>query len=343
MPLDEVVRSPTMQIAFGPFHLLPYQRLLLKEDEPVSLGSRAVDILTALVERPGELVTRAELMRRAWPDTVVVPANLTVHIAALRKALGDTTRGPRYLLTVPGRGYRFVAPIVLTGLSALPMEQSSMAGLGADLPAPGSPGPQPVLISFDAIHAQLSLAEQRVFRRLAVFAGAFTSSVATAIVADADLRHAEVGDALVSLAAKSFLAVEGTKGPRRFRLPCAARAYALAKLLEADEHAELQRRHAEYYRAALQAALSNACDARPLHLMSDDVDDVRAALSWAFSSEGDTAIGIAIALAAVPFWDRVAILTAPPTCGSPDRRPNFVMYGTKGREVGHLPYESLQS
>jgi predicted ATPase/DNA-binding winged helix-turn-helix (wHTH) protein len=114
MSMNFIQASATKQVSFGPFRLLPYQRLLMERDEPVHLGSRALDILTVLVERPGELVTRAELMRRAWPDTVVVPANLTVHVAALRRALRDGQEGRRYLLTVPGRGYRFVAPVAFT-------------------------------------------------------------------------------------------------------------------------------------------------------------------------------------------------------------------------------------
>jgi DNA-binding winged helix-turn-helix (wHTH) protein len=111
MSLDQIESCAAKQVSIGPFRLLPYQRLLLQRDEPVNLGSRALDILTALVERPGELVTRDELMRSVRPDTVVVPANLTVHVAALRRALTDGKAGRRDLLTVPGRGYRFVAPI----------------------------------------------------------------------------------------------------------------------------------------------------------------------------------------------------------------------------------------
>jgi DNA-binding winged helix-turn-helix (wHTH) protein len=98
-------------ILFGPFRLLPTERLLLEHDKPVGLGSRAFDILIALVERPGELLSNQELMARVWPNTFVVPANLTVHIAALRRALGDGRGGNRYLINIPGRGYQFVAPM----------------------------------------------------------------------------------------------------------------------------------------------------------------------------------------------------------------------------------------
>lgn len=95
-------------ISFGPFSLLPGQRLLLEGDKPVRLGSRALDTLIALVEHPGEVVSRDELMARVWPNTHVEDGNLKFQISALRWTLGG---GNRYLLNVPGRGYSFVAPV----------------------------------------------------------------------------------------------------------------------------------------------------------------------------------------------------------------------------------------
>ena len=99
------------EIAFGPFRLLPTQFLLLEGDKSVPLGSRALEILIALLERPGELVTKQELMDRVWPNVFVEPANLTVHISALRRALRDGRDGNRFIINIPGRGYRFVASI----------------------------------------------------------------------------------------------------------------------------------------------------------------------------------------------------------------------------------------
>lgn len=101
-------------IMFGAFCLLPTQRLLLEADEPVRLGSRALDILIALIERHGELVTKKDLMARVWPGITVVEANLAVHVSALRRALRDGQAGHRYLINIPGQGYRFVAPISIT-------------------------------------------------------------------------------------------------------------------------------------------------------------------------------------------------------------------------------------
>jgi predicted ATPase/DNA-binding winged helix-turn-helix (wHTH) protein len=99
-------------IAFGPFRLFPTRRLLLEGEKPVRLGSRAFDILLALVERAGDLVSKDELMARVWPNTFVEESNLKVQVAGLRRALGDRRGSNRYLATISGRGYRFVAPVM---------------------------------------------------------------------------------------------------------------------------------------------------------------------------------------------------------------------------------------
>ena len=101
------------EFAFGSFRLLPIQFLLLDGDKPVHLGSRALEILMVLLERPGELISKQELMGRVWPNIFVEPANLTVHISALRRVLRDGRNGNRFIINIPGRGYRFVAPVVV--------------------------------------------------------------------------------------------------------------------------------------------------------------------------------------------------------------------------------------
>jgi DNA-binding winged helix-turn-helix (wHTH) protein len=103
------------KIAFGSFRLLPAQFLLLEGAKPVRLGSRALEILVVLLERPGELVSKQELMGRVWPNIFVEPANLTVHISALRRTLRDGRDGNRFIINVPGRGYIFVAPVEVSG------------------------------------------------------------------------------------------------------------------------------------------------------------------------------------------------------------------------------------
>src|SRR3954462_2782424 len=98
-------------ISFGPYRLLRGPRPLLEGDKPVRLGSRAFDILTALIARAGEVVSKEELIARAWPGTFVEEANLKIQVSALRRALGDGQGDNRYVVTVVGRGYNFVAPI----------------------------------------------------------------------------------------------------------------------------------------------------------------------------------------------------------------------------------------
>ena len=102
---------PNHAVSFGPFRLFAAERLLKRGDELVLLGGRALDILIALVDRAGEILTRRELIARVWPDVTVEEANLRVHIASLRKALGDGRDGARYIVNVTGRGYCFVVPV----------------------------------------------------------------------------------------------------------------------------------------------------------------------------------------------------------------------------------------
>ncbi len=96
-------------IAFGPFRLHPARHLLLKGARPVPIGSRALEILITLVDRAGELVTKDRLVTQAWPHSIVEESSLRAQIAALRKVLKDSPEKSRYIVAVPGRGYRFVA------------------------------------------------------------------------------------------------------------------------------------------------------------------------------------------------------------------------------------------
>jgi DNA-binding winged helix-turn-helix (wHTH) protein len=103
------------KISFGPFCLLPTQFLLREGEKPVALGSRALEILIVLLERRGELVSKRDLMARVWPNVFVEPANLTVHMSALRRALRDGRDGHRFIVNIPGRGYCFVASVDVSG------------------------------------------------------------------------------------------------------------------------------------------------------------------------------------------------------------------------------------
>src|SRR6202167_3798476 len=104
---------PDQAITFGPFRLIPSQRLLLEGATPLQVGNRALTILQILVERAGTVVDKRELARLVWPDTFVEEANIRVHVAALRRALGDGQNGARYIVNIPGRGYSFTAAVSL--------------------------------------------------------------------------------------------------------------------------------------------------------------------------------------------------------------------------------------
>lgn len=103
--------STASRYEFGPFRLDAARRTLSRGDDPVSLTARAFDVLLALVERAGRTVEKDELLRLVWPDTIVEEANLTQQVFTIRRVLGaDPDQNP-YIITVPRRGYSFVAPV----------------------------------------------------------------------------------------------------------------------------------------------------------------------------------------------------------------------------------------
>lgn len=118
------------KIAFGPFCLTPAARLLTRNGEAVDIGGRSLDLLTALLEQPGRMVSRQELLKRVWPDVIVEDGSLRFHMASLRKALRDGKDGARYIATQVGVGYAFVAPVRMLDASG------AVAVAAADPPAP---------------------------------------------------------------------------------------------------------------------------------------------------------------------------------------------------------------
>ncbi len=113
-----MMNSTVPAFVFGPFRLLPLERRLLEGERALRLGSRAMDVLLALLERAGDIVDKHELLALVWPNAVVDDATLRVHLAALRKVLGDGRDGQRYITTVAGRGYGFLAPVSRVGETA---------------------------------------------------------------------------------------------------------------------------------------------------------------------------------------------------------------------------------
>src|SRR5215471_4149782 len=117
----------------GPFRLDTQDNLLFRGSEPVPLGQRAIALLRTLVERPGTLVSKDALIEAAWSGRLVEESNLPVQIAALRRVLGEAPGGDRWIETMPGRGYRFIGPVVTE------IEKSATSSPQADT----VPGPAP--------------------------------------------------------------------------------------------------------------------------------------------------------------------------------------------------------
>ena len=104
--------SVDSNLRFGPFELSSRERVLRREGVALTLGGRALDILIYLAERPGEVIAKQELIDHVWRDVTVEEGSIRVHVAAIRKALGDGQFGNRYIANVKGRGYSFVGTVV---------------------------------------------------------------------------------------------------------------------------------------------------------------------------------------------------------------------------------------
>ena len=115
--------QPTYE--FGPFALDADKRLLLRDGVPVPLAPKALETLLALIEYRDRVVTKDELLQRIWGDTVVEEGGLTRNISILRKALGEKPDDHHYVVTVPGRGYRFVADVRERARGAEPADAAS--------------------------------------------------------------------------------------------------------------------------------------------------------------------------------------------------------------------------
>lgn len=140
-------------VSFGPFSLR--SRLLEKDGLPVKLGSRAMDILRLLVSRAGEVVPKNEILSYAWSGLSVEEISLRVHVAELRKALGDGKDGARYITNIPSRGYCFVAPVRRGERAEPPV--TAMRPLGTSISPPSLPRRLDRMIGRDDVVAELSM------------------------------------------------------------------------------------------------------------------------------------------------------------------------------------------
>jgi predicted ATPase/DNA-binding winged helix-turn-helix (wHTH) protein len=173
------------------------------------------------------------------------------------------------------------------------------------------PRHQTLRATLDWSYELLPEPERVILRRLAVFSGVFSLEAASAVAASVESAPAEVVDGLSNLVAKSLVAAEVDGTVVRYRLLDTTRAYALEKLGEASEREQLARRHAEYYRDLFERAESEWEMPPAAEWLTDygrQIDNLRAALDWAFSPAGNTSFGVALTAAAVPLWMQLSLL-----------------------------------
>lgn len=180
-------RADDTTISFGSFRLDCARRLLSKKGEPVRVGARALDLLIGLVNRAGEVVSQQDLVALAWRGVVVNEAGVRVHIAALRRALGDGRDGARYIINISGRGYSFVAPIARKGHA-----QSVSPASHPPRPTGRVPRLPRLLVGRDDLVNSLS--ELLLERRFISIIGSGGIGKTTTAVAIADKLRAEFGD-----------------------------------------------------------------------------------------------------------------------------------------------------
>src|ERR1700738_224532 len=173
------------------------------------------------------------------------------------------------------------------------------------------PRHQTLRSTLDWSYELLCEAERVVFRRLSIFAGSFALAEATAVAVSAEIAASGVVDRVASLAAKSLVMIDVSGATVRYRLLETTRAYAREKLAESGELGQVRRCHAEHYRDLFERAQVE-WETRPtVEWVADygrEIDDLRAALDWAFSPHGDTSIGVALTVASVPLWLQLSLM-----------------------------------
>lgn len=319
--------------SFGPFRLHPGQRILRKDGAVVSLGSRAFDMLVAMVEHGGRVLTPGELMAIAWPGLIVEDSNVRVQVANLRRTLGCGRDGARYIANVAGRGYCFVEPVRRIDSVDPPSPAASTPGAAPAAPhvdritrtsglLSSFPPPLEGAIGREACVAELAQVVRE--RRLVTVVGAAGAGKTTLAILVAHARDASDGSiafvdlssvddedmvaealaaAVGDLVDKSLVAVTQHSQGTHLRLLETTRAYAASRLAARRAGHELARRHALYYAEQLRQHVegrrrseTDGVSLRPL----PELENVRAALEWAFSEGHDPALAAEISGMAAP-------------------------------------------
>src|SRR5271166_6111020 len=145
---------------FGEFQIDVPSRTLRREDEAVALNRRAFDVLLYLIQNPGRILTHEELLKNIWPDAFVDENSLAQCISALRRALGEKPGDNSYIITLPGRGYQFVAPVTVVGAKS--------ASIVPDAAIAAGNAPNPVLIQQHTLRPSVIIEEKEQLRLPAV-------------------------------------------------------------------------------------------------------------------------------------------------------------------------------
>jgi DNA-binding winged helix-turn-helix (wHTH) protein/tetratricopeptide (TPR) repeat protein/TolB-like protein len=192
-------------LRFDGFLVDPVRRRLLRDGAPVALTPKALSILLILLEKRGEVVDKDELIGRIWPDTFVTEANLTQNVSALRKVLGETANDHRYVVTLPGRGYSFVAEVMEEVPEPHPetLDVPDAPETPVDAARPGEPWPAPMPAPVPE--------RPRRRRLLAALAAGLLVAVVAVPLAVLRLRQAE-SFRRTSIAVLGFRDLSGTPG-----------------------------------------------------------------------------------------------------------------------------------
>ena len=280
-------------LAFGRFQLHPMKRVLLKEGQAVAVGSRAMEILLALTERAGAILSNRELLRRVWPDTVVEAGTVRVHVGHLRKVFRELDPHMEYVQTVTGRGYRFVAPVS----SLRPFANTDASGDAVSTPLVREPSrrhsqPPRVAPIIGRARSIRALVDRVVRRRLVTIVGPGGSGKTTVAVCVADTlmhtsaavwRHGVCFVDLASIAEPGLVShtlasalgiVPATEDPLSDILACLSKRSILLLLDNCEHVLEASARLAERVLRHAPQVHVLATSREPLRAMEESVYDL---------------------------------------------------------------------
>ena len=290
----------------------PAVRVIATSREPLRIGGEWVYLVPPLAVPPegspaSENPLRYGAIRLFYERARATEANVPSDARTTSAITGICRRLDGIPLAIELAAAR-AASLGIEGLAAGLDDRFRLLALGRRTTLPRH---QTLRGTLDWSYELLTEPERVVLRRLAIFAGGFTLQAAEAVVAGDKFTTVDLVDCAVNLVAKSLVGTDASGATRRYRLLETTRAYALEKLAEAGEFDTVARRHARRYLDLFAGAEAQA-ETRPTAEWLADyvprIDNVRAALDWAFSPSGDASIGVALTAAAVPLWMHLSLM-----------------------------------